>query len=38
MAERSEPVRVKIFDPADRVRFARGETIVTRPIERARGW
>ena len=38
LAERSEPVRVRIYDPADRERFQRGETIRTRSIERARGW
>ncbi len=34
MAERTEPIQVKIFDPADRMRFLRGETIQTRTIER----
>jgi hypothetical protein len=38
MAERDEPVRVRIYDPADRERFTRGETIRTRAIGRARGW
>ncbi len=38
MAERTEEVRVRIFDPTDRDRFLRGETIVTRPIERGRAW
>ena len=37
-AERREPVRVKIYDPADRERHVRGEPIVTRAIERARGF
>jgi hypothetical protein len=38
VAERDEPVRVRIYDPADRERFERGETIRTRTIGRARGW
>jgi hypothetical protein len=37
-AERREHVRVKIYDPADRERHLRGESIVTRSIERARGF
>jgi len=32
-AERTDPVRVRVYDPADRARFQRGETIATRPIE-----
>jgi hypothetical protein len=35
-AERREPIRVRIYDPADRERFQRGETIPTQTIERAR--
>ena len=38
MAERTEPIRVHIFDPADRIRFQRGENVVTRSIERSRSW
>jgi hypothetical protein len=38
MAVRDEPVRVRIYDPADRDRSRRGETIRTRSIGRARGW
>jgi hypothetical protein len=38
VAERREPVRVQIYDPADRPRFERGEIIQTRAIPRARGW
>lgn len=38
IAERSEPVRVRIYDPRDRARFQSGETIQTRSIERARNW
>jgi len=37
-AERREDVRVKLYDPADRERHLRGEPIVTRAIERARGY
>jgi hypothetical protein len=36
MAERREIVRVRIYDPADRDRFLRGERIATRSIEPAR--
>jgi hypothetical protein len=32
MAERSDPVRVRIYDPLDRDRFRRGEQVTTRPI------
>ena len=32
MAERFDPVRVRIYDPLDRDRFRRGERITTRPI------
>jgi hypothetical protein len=35
-AERREPIRVRIYDPADRERFQRGEMIPTQTIERAR--
>jgi hypothetical protein len=38
MAERREPVRVRIYDPADRERFQRGDTIQTQSIERVRRW
>jgi len=38
MAERREPVRVRIYDPVDRERFQRGETIQTQSIERVRRW
>ena len=38
MAERREPVRVRIYDPADRERFQHGQTTETRPIERVRRW
>jgi len=38
MAEHAEPIRVKIFDPADRDRFLRGERIVTGTIVRSRRW
>ncbi len=38
MAERAEPIRVKIFDPADRARFLRGERIVTATIVQSRRW
>ena len=36
MAEQADPVRVQIFDPADRARFQRGEPVTTRPIAPAR--
>jgi hypothetical protein len=36
MAQRSEAVRVMIFDPADRARFLAGERIVTSTIARIR--
>jgi hypothetical protein len=36
MAERSEPIRVRIYDPADRERSRRGETVETRTIPLAR--
>jgi hypothetical protein len=36
MAERREPIRVRIYDPADRERFRRGETIATQSIQPAR--
>ena len=36
MAARTEPIRVQIFDPADRARFLRGEPIATQTIERQR--
>ena len=36
MAERREPIRVRIYDPADRERFQRGETIETQSIQPAR--
>lgn len=32
MAELSEPVRVRIYDPIDRERFRRGEPVATHPI------
>jgi hypothetical protein len=35
MAERTETVRVRIYDPVDRERFRQGEHIDTRPIGRA---
>lgn len=38
MAARSEPIHVKIFDPADRARFLRGESIVAQTIERSSRW
>jgi hypothetical protein len=38
MAERHEPIRVRIYDPADRERFQRGETIQTQSIARVRRW
>jgi hypothetical protein len=33
VAERSEPVRVKIYDPADRRRFLAGEALGTADID-----
>jgi hypothetical protein len=36
IAERRQAVRVRIYDPADRPRFQRGERIATRSIERGR--
>ena len=36
MAERTEPVRVRIYDPADRERAQTGQQVFTRPIEHAR--
>jgi hypothetical protein len=38
IAERHEPIRVRIFDPADRERFQRGEPIQTQTIPSARRW
>ena len=38
VAERREPIRVRIYDPADRERFLRGEPVQTRSIERVRRW
>jgi hypothetical protein len=38
IAERREPISVRIYDPADRPRFQRGDTIDTQAIPRARRW
>jgi hypothetical protein len=38
IAERREPVRVRIWDPADRTRFQRGDAVPTAAIERAKRW
>jgi len=38
VAERIEPVHVRIYDPADREPFRRNDDIATRVIERARRW
>jgi hypothetical protein len=38
MAERREPIRVRIYDPADRDRSRRGETVQTQAIPPARRW
>jgi hypothetical protein len=38
VAERREPIRVRIYDPADRERFQRDSRILTQTIGRARGW
>jgi hypothetical protein len=38
MAERREPIRVRIYDPADRDRSRRGETVQTQAIPAARRW
>jgi hypothetical protein len=38
MAERSEPIRVRIYDPADQERAGRGETVETRTIPLAKRW
>jgi len=38
MAERREPIRVRIYDPADRDRAQRGETVQTQAIPPARRW
>jgi hypothetical protein len=38
MAERREPIRVRIYDPADRDRTRRGETVQTQAIPPAKRW
>jgi hypothetical protein len=38
IAERREPIPVRIYDPADRARFQRGETIDTQAIPLVRRW
>jgi hypothetical protein len=38
MAERRDPIRVRIYDPADRDRSRRGETVQTQAIPPAKRW
>jgi len=38
VAERREPIPVRIYDPADRERMQRGERIETRTIPLVRRW
>jgi len=38
IAERREPIQVRIYDPADRARFQRGERIETGAIPLVRRW
>jgi hypothetical protein len=38
IADRRQPIRVRIYDPADRDRFQRGELIQTQAIPPARRW